>query len=164
MKQELYGTWLLILMLVLSACGASGTQPAAVPNTSTDAQTSVSTEAPSIATPENGKTSIVGQVLSTTNGQPLVNTFVWRGEVVRKDEGAVVVYDETDSVARTNEQGFFAFENIEPGEWTLMVGDPYGKNETIVETDNPEHARIWEPASGEILDVGILEVALEPTN
>lgn len=110
--------------------------------------------------PEIGKTTVIGKVVSEKKGQPLIKTVIRLAEVVREEGEAVFVLDGAFSPgAISDENGYFVFENTEPGEYVIIVGDPY-EDYDILE-DKEGVAKVWNAEEGQIEDVGILIVSLE---
>ncbi len=106
---------------------------------------------------------IAGRVVSLVNGkrQPLPDTVVRLANIYwneDKSEGAFVVEGATSPSDITDENGFFAFTGLKPGEYVIVVGDLIGKNVIISEPSGK--AKIWTTEGGKVLDVGTLEVDL----
>ncbi len=115
--------------------------------------------ATSVAPPEAGKSSIVGQVLSLSTRAPLANIPVRLAEVYRQGDQAAMVLDGAFSPGDiTDDQGQFAIENVAPGEYVIIVGDVTAEYEVIAEP--PGKARVWELASDQVLNAGVLQVSL----
>ena len=57
-------------------------------------------------------------------------------------------------------EGVFVIANVDPTEYVIVIGDPEGAYEVI--PDDSGRARVWKPYSGEVLDVGQLNVSLSP--
>jgi hypothetical protein len=57
-------------------------------------------------------------------------------------------------------EGVFVIANVEPNEYVIVIGDPEGAYEVF--PDDSGRARVWKPQSGEVLDVGQLNVSLSP--
>ncbi len=108
-------------------------------------------------------TALVGQVNSTAGGgkKPLSDTVVRLAEVywnAAKTDGAYVVDGARSPSAITNKDGQFSFVNIKPGDYAIVVGDLIGYN-VVIKQDNGK-AKIYTCVSGQILDVGELDVNL----
>jgi hypothetical protein len=115
----------------------------------------------SVATPEVGKGTVIGQIISTETGEPLTNTIVRLPEVYREGEEMAFALDGANSPgAITDEMGMFAMSNIEAREYVLMIGDIYGVHVVVPEPDNSDKARVWKLPEGEILDLGEIRVDL----
>jgi protocatechuate 3,4-dioxygenase beta subunit len=108
------------------------------------------------------KAGMTGKVLSTTlGGRPLSQTPVRLGRIywnADKTDGAYVFEGGTSPSAVTSADGTFAFENIEPGDYAIAVGDLMG-NSVLIRGAN-QKARIITLVSDQVIDVGTLQVAL----
>ncbi len=103
--------------------------------------------------PEKGKTTIIGRVIDRKSGQPLANTLIKLAEVVREgDEGAYVLDTYFSPGATTDENGYFIVENINAGEYVLVVGNVETNYEII--QDASGKARVWEAQADKVVDVG----------
>lgn len=139
---------LLVAILIFTACSP------AVVNTPT-----VESTEPLMAKPENGKATLVGKVISLTDGMPIPDTVVRLAEVYRQgDEGAFVLDGAYSPGDITDEQGRFVIENIDVKEYVIVVGDVYDKYQIIADPD--DNAKVFQAIKDEILDVGELEVDL----
>lgn len=112
------------------------------------------------------KAALIGKVYTTyaSKTQPLAGTVVRLAKVFwnnDKTDGAYVLEGGTSPSAITNQNGEFAFVNINPADYVIVVGDAEGDNEVIVETNGK--AKIYIVESDKILDVGTLEVKLRPS-
>ncbi len=145
MKTKLLATLFLIASLTLAGCGARAN--------SLIAQITL--------TPS--KTAIVGKVMTNASGKtlPLTKTVVrlaivfWNED---KSEGAFVLEGGSSPSAISNEKGEFAFTNLDPKDYVVVVGDMMGDNVIIAEPDGK--AKIFTPESDKTLDIGVLEVSL----
>jgi hypothetical protein len=111
------------------------------------------------------KAALVGKVRTTYSGktQPLGGTVVRLAKVFwnsDKSDGAFVLEGGTSPSAITNQEGEFAFENIDPADYVIVVGDAEGDNEIIAQSNGK--AKIFTVESDKILDIGTLEVKLRP--
>lgn len=160
MKCKLLAIASIVLILILAACA----QPTTVaPTNSVASPTSVvptdSTTEPQISTPETGKATLIGKVVSLRDGLPMPNTIVRLAEVYRQgDEGAFVLDGAYSPGDITDEQGSFAIENVDVKEYVIVVGDVYDKYQIIGEPNNA--AKVFQAVADEILDVGELQVDL----
>jgi hypothetical protein len=111
-----------------------------------------------IQPPLSGKAVVIGKVISTISNQPL-KTSVWLAEVHGEGDNGVYVLNATSSPGiYADENGIFAFMNIEPLKYVIVVGEPEGQNEVI--TDGSGKPKVWNITANQILDVGELKVAL----
>jgi hypothetical protein len=80
-------------------------------------------------------------------------------EVYRQDgEGAFVLDGARSPGAITDPQGHFLIPEIEPVEYVVIIGDVFGEY-VILDQPNGE-AQVWTAEADQILDLGVLEVAL----
>ena len=114
--------------------------------------------------PEAGKATIIGQINNKT-GDPMGNTVVRLAVVVRGAEGRGGAY--ILDIARspgtvTDEHGNFIVENIDAGEYVIVVGDIEitGIYEIVSQPNSP--ARVWEFPADQITDVGVITVSIIP--
>jgi hypothetical protein len=118
-------------------------------------------EATSIPIPDAAKTTVTGNVFSTTLNQPYPKAAVWLAEVYREGGNGVYVLDHAFSPAiYADEQGVFIIADVDPKEYVIVVGDPEGAYEVI--PDDTGRARVWATEGGKILDVGRISVSLSP--
>jgi len=154
MKCKLIAFLLILLILTLSACA----QPAIVAPTITVAPTTTQTELQK-STPDTGKATVIGKVVSLRDGLPMANTVVRLAEVYRQgDEGAFVLDGAYSPGDITDEQGSFTIENVDAKEYVIVVGDVYDKYQIIAEPN--DEAKVFLAVEDEILDVGELQVDL----
>lgn len=117
-------------------------------------------EGPTVASPEAAKTTVRGRVM--TQGQPLVDVAVRLAEVHREadnpDEGAYVLDGAFSPGARTDGEGYFVMENIEPIEYVLVVGDVYGIYTVVANSDG--RPKVWQTQAGQVVDFGVVNVTL----
>lgn len=152
MKLKIIGIYILLPILLLSACS----QAAVVTPTST--QISTPTE-PEVVAPQAGKATLIGKVVSIQDGSPMANTVVRLAEVYRQgDEGAFVLDGAYSPGDITDNQGKFAIQNVDPKEYVIVVGDVYDKYQIIA--DPNDDAKIFLAFENEILDIGELKVDL----
>ena len=127
MKNKLYFFWFAVLLAVLTGCQVSplietvetpGVTPGAVD------VTPVATASLPAGEPETGKSTVTGQVITEKTNLPLTNIVVRLAEVHRDGEEGAFLLDTAFSPGDiTDEAGYFTFENIEPGEYVLVVGN-----------------------------------------
>lgn len=137
-----------LFALLLSACAQS---------------TATEENLPTVPPPAAGMTSVTGRVIHKNTNDPFPNTIVRLAEVVRSDTGDdVYVLDHAFSPGvKTNEKGIFLFENVDPIEYVIVVGNVENLYEIIPKEDGKP--RVWVTYADEVLDVGDLKVLLEPT-
>ena len=113
------------------------------------------------AQPEPGMATVTGRVISENTELPLAETIVRLAEVVRQDEEAAYVLDVAFSPGTDSDgEGFFIFENVDPIEYVIVVGDVYENYKVIV--DEEGKAKPWKAVENQILKVGELIVDLSP--
>ena len=111
--------------------------------------------------PESGMATVTGRVISENSGLPLADTIVRLAEVVRQgDEGAYVLDVAFSPGTDSEGEGFFIFENVDPLEYVIVVGDVYEIYKVMADEDGK--ARTWITVKDEILNVGELIVDLSP--
>ena len=140
---------ILMLMIVLSGCTATDTSP--------------SVDIPTLAPPAPGMSSLTGRVIHGQTKEPFTNTIVRLAEIVRPEQGEdVFVLDQAFSPgARTDDAGIFVFQDVEPKEYAIVVGDVERIYEII--PDDSGAAKGFSAEPDQVLYVGDLEVLLEPT-
>jgi len=130
-------------------------------------QTSCASKGPALSiTLTPSKAILAGKVYTNYTGklEPLKGMVVRLAKVFwnsDKTDGAFVLEGATSPSTITNQQGEFAFGNIEPADYVIVVGNVEGDNEIIAETGGK--AKIYNVEPGKILDVGTLKVKLRPT-
>jgi hypothetical protein len=134
-----------ILLLPITACGKQST--ATIPNT-----------LPPIQKAEPGKATITGKIFSTTSNQFLVKA-VWLAEVHRQGDQAIYVLNAVSSPGiYSDENGTFIFNNVDPHEYVIIIGDPEGQNQVV--NDETGKPKVWNFTAGQIFDIGELKVTL----
>ena len=115
--------------------------------------------------PEVGKATVTGQVFSLKTNAPLANMVVRLAEVHRQgDEGAYLLDTAFSPGDITDEQGYFAFESIEPGEYVVVVGNVEVYNEYVIIPESSGKPLVYNFAADKVEDIGQLIVNLEPTS
>lgn len=156
-----------LMGIVICGCRTEGTGESPMsPLQTEDAATIVSPLKPTATVsaplpPEPGKATVIGSVVSRSEGAPLMDVVVRLAAVYRQgDDGAFVLEDGRSPGTVTDLRGHFAIENVEPGEYVMVVGDVTTNYEIIAESSGV--ARVWDIPSDQILDAGELEVDLSP--
>lgn len=127
-------------------------------NSFTEKESVLPSPTPPLFTPEPGRTTVIGKVISLS-GQPVPQVPVWLAEVVRQGEEGVYVLDSRSSPgAYTNEEGVFVIPNVNPGEYVIVIGDPEGLYEIITEPSGK--AKVWNIPPDLVFDIGELRVSL----
>jgi len=142
------------LFMIFSACAAPDTPSAPVEPTIT-----VSPSATPLPTPEIGKASVIGQIVEELTNEPMAETIIRLAEVYREDgsetEGAYVLDVAFSPGDISDEKGYIFIENITPGEYVIVIGDPYGVYEIIENEDGTP--KVWEMLVDQITDVGVIK-------
>lgn len=108
---------------------------------------------------EQGKTTVVGRVMSSKEQQSLNETQVWLAAVHRDGDQAAFVLDGARSPStKTDKEGVFVISNVVASEYVLVVGDPYAKNVIVMEPSGD--AKVWQPKANEVLNMGEVFVDL----
>jgi hypothetical protein len=146
LKGHLFISFLISVVILLTSCASKST-PITITLTPT-------------------KAILSGKVYTSYSGslQPLKGTVVRLAKVFwnsDKTDGAFVLEGASSPSAITNQNGEFAFGNIAPADYVIVVGDAEGDNEIIGETNGK--AKIYQVQPDKILDVGILKVKLRPS-
>ncbi len=110
--------------------------------------------------PESGKASVTGRVMHQ-DGYPISHTIIRLADVARGAEGkgGAFILDLARSPGTvTDENGYFAIQNIKAGEYVVVIGDveSSGVYEIIHETDGK--AKIWTFPADKVTDTGVIEV------
>jgi hypothetical protein len=116
-----------------------------------------------LATISPSESRITGSLFSIAeqNQGPLQDSEVRLAKVYWNDEqseGAFVIDETTDPATISDDEGIFAFAKLEARDYVIVVGDLYGQNVIIANSDGS--ARIFKTQLGETLDVGVLQVDL----
>jgi hypothetical protein len=129
-------------------------------------QTSCASKSPTLnITLTPSKAIFSGKVYTNYSGklEPLKSTVVRLAKVFwnsDRTDGAFVLEGGTSPSTITNQKGEFAFGNIEPADYVIVVGDAEGDNEIIAEASGK--AKIYTVEPDKILDVGLIQVKLRP--
>ena len=114
------------------------------------------------ALPESGLVTVYGQVMHT-QGYAMADTIVRLADVARGAEGkggAYILDIARSPATRTDNNGYFSFENVKAGEYVIVVGDVEntGIYEIIAEANGS--AKVWNLPADQATDVGILTVSI----
>lgn len=123
------------------------------------------TDEPIVIEPESGTGVIKGFAISKETTKPLTDTFVMLADVYREGDVGAYVLDAAHSPFATSdiESGFFLFSNVPPGEYVIVIGDPYGK-QGVAPDESGEKVGTWLVEENKVLDVGELHVVLKFPN
>ena len=137
--------------ILLAACSAAQS-PAAAPK---------AVEVTPPPKPPPSASVVIGRVINKDSKAPLPGQILRLGEVVREAGGdAFVLSLGFSPAAIADENGYFIFQDVPPMEYVISVGNPDSVYEIIASQDGK--AKVYEAKGGEVLDVGTLEVGLEP--
>ncbi len=143
-----------LLLIIISACAAQDTPSVQIEPTFTS-----SPSATPLPTPEIGKASVTGQIVGELTNEPMAETIIRLAEVYREDgsetEGAYVLDVAFSPGDISDDRGYILIENITPGEYVIVIGDPYGAYEIIENEDGT--AKVWEMPIDQITDVGVIK-------
>jgi hypothetical protein len=112
--------------------------------------------------PETGKASITGHI-QHTDGYDLTDMIIRLAVVARGAEGhgGAYILDIASSPGTvTDESGQFLIQNINPGEYVIVIGDieSTGIYEIIKESNGA--AKVWNFPENQVTDVGDLAVSI----
>ena len=147
---------LLVFALLLVACE--------VPYRSRETGNATPLATPIFASPlptEILGTGLMGRLISASNGAPLGNTVIRLARVFWNQdhtEGVYVLEGARSPSYITDGEGFFAFTNVEPADYVIVVGDIYGNYVVISNPDGT--AKIFSVEEGKIIDIGQIRVKL----
>jgi len=110
-----------------------------------------------IPSPEEGNANVFGklQFINQANNEGI---NVWITPIYRTSTGEGVYALDTSSNPNTftDENGFFVFEDIDPGEYILFVGDLMTKFEIV--TDDSGEIKVWDILPNESNDLGVISI------
>lgn len=130
----------LLIVILLTACTGTNTSSVVVP------------------TPQTGKTTVTGVLISDTDAKPYASIIVRLAEVYREGESAAFALDASFSPGgTTNEDGVFIISDIVPGEYVVIIGDP-AINYIIIQDPDTNKAKVWNAPENGILDLGTLKI------
>jgi hypothetical protein len=154
MRKYLPFVFLVLTVCVLAACQAS---PIASTPQAGDSQAAAAVVKAN--TPDQGKITLVGKVISKKNGEPVSNVPVRLAEVYYEgDEGAYVLDGAFSPGDVTDENGDYLIENVDAKGYVIIVGDVMDQYEVIVSEDGKP--RVWSFPTDEVFDVPVLTVNL----
>ncbi len=134
-----------VLILALASCGSAPPQP--------------QVNRPPIPTPSAGMSTLYGQVIGSSGNAPIKKTPIYLAAIHwdAQHKNAAYALDISHGPATTTDQnGFFVFTELPPNEYALVVGDFYGQNDVVRESNG--NARIYQPEAGKTLDAGVVQV------
>ncbi len=156
----------LVIMLLVSCASTPPTPSTSLSPLSPVVTPGVALNAVSVrVTPFPDKSGLVGKVVVSSGAtkSPLGKTVVRLAKVywnAEKTDGAVVLDGAASPGAITNEEGGFFFNNIEPADYAVVVGEVESSSVTVTKPDGD--AYVFTTSLGQILDVGELELPHAP--
>lgn len=134
------GLLLLIGSIILASCNS--TAPAKV-----------------YPTPESGKATVTGRLLSINSGEPYKDVIVRLAEVYQNEVGdrAFALDMAFSPIAFTDQDGYFVFENIEAREYVFIVGDPLARSIIPTQTSD-QKPKAWSFPADQITNMGEIKV------
>jgi hypothetical protein len=112
--------------------------------------------------PETGKATMTGRVMHQ-DGYPIKNVIVRLAEVARGAEGrgGAFILDLARSPGTvTDQNGFFAIQNIKPGEYVIVIGDVETTSVYQIIKETNGSAKIWSFPADKVTDIGVLTVTI----
>jgi hypothetical protein len=117
----------------------------------------------SAVTIEPGKVVVIGRLISSITGQPIANTPVRMAQIYYAEEGnrdpeqgAWALNNAFSPFAYSNENGYFIFENVDPMDFVVFVGDILDRYNT--ETNENERPIPHTALADELTDLGDIRV------
>lgn len=166
MNNKINSLIIALVLVLLTACqAATQVETGSVP---TDTQEAATASTPQVSVepvgePESGKATIVGQVISTKTNAPMVNMGVRLAEVHRQGEEGAFLLDTAFSPGDfTDEGGYFRFEDVEPGEYVMVVGNVEVYQGYVIIPDTSGRPLVYNFEADKITDMGSLTVNLDP--
>jgi hypothetical protein len=166
MKTKLLINLIGILGLALFLLGCANTSVDPIPKTEPIQENivvqiveSVDVDPPVISPTNSGKASVTGSIYSLDYNQPIVGIPVSLSEIIRDEFGdGVYVYDPANSPTIDSiVGGYFVLNNVDPGEYVLVVGNVEINTYKIISTADGL-PQIFDAASDQITDLGNIEV------
>jgi hypothetical protein len=114
---------------------------------------------PTVPPPSADTSVVTGKVVGTGNQAPIKRTFVYLAKVFWDKDHTHAAYalDLANSpVAKTDQNGFFTMIKVQPFEYVVVVGDYYGTNDAVRESNGD--AKVYKTEAGKALDVGTVQV------
>lgn len=137
------------LVLLVACTGTPSISPTRVP-------VSTGFVAP---TPAAGRAVFVGRIVGKESRAPIKRTYVYLAQVYRDASGtqsAFAVDIARSPATISDREGLVVFTDVEPGDYVIVVGDFYGKNDTVREVDGKP--KVVAIGSGDVLDLGLISV------
>lgn len=157
---------LLVFIIVLSAvmvvaCQSGAETPAPQPTAVVENTAVVSDGGDGVVfpiEPDEDSGVVRGRIISVLTTQPLSNTVVALAQVTRQgDDGAFVLNTASSPMNISDVEGYFIIPNVPPGEFVMVVGDPYAANQ-IIENPDTQMAQTYFVEQGRVTEVGEIQV------
>lgn len=146
--------FVVVFVMLLTACQA----PTNITPTVDKSITPVATVDLAL-TPEPGKASVIGRIMTRDTNQPYANVIVRLAPVVDlgTDEEDAFALDEARSPGTiSDESGYFAFSSIEPGDYVLIFGNI--STIYVIPTSTPDHAIVVKLMQDQVTNIGELQI------
>lgn len=143
----MYGRFVSFCLLMLLLIGCTNQAP------------DVQGPRPSVASPTAGKVTVVGQVLGTGSQTPIRKTPVYLAQVYTDEaskQSAYALNLASSPATISDDNGFFTFTDVDPNPYVIIVGDYYGENDVVKESNGD--ARVYQLKAGEVVDVAAVQV------
>lgn len=106
---------------------------------------------------------ITGRIVSITDSHPLTQTAVMLAQITRDgDRGMYVLNTAASPSTLSDNNGNFVHVNIPPGEYVMVVGDPFFLHEVIKDPETLT-ALPYTVEAGRVTNVGEIKIDLKPT-
>jgi uncharacterized lipoprotein len=155
--------WRISLLTAFTVLFLSGCTTKSGTDQEIQASPTTAATATAILVPKEGKAILIGSAFSTVTGTALDNVAIRLADVYRQEgqEGAFVLDLAHSPGNFTDASGAFIIENIKPGEYLIVVGNPEDNNYMIVQ-DGDGKPISYNLAVGEVKDTGKLNVDFKP--
>lgn len=142
------------LVLLLTAC-ATTTQEVISPTENLELPNEKG-DAPTPPPPSEGKGVVCGYLIDEATSLPPQSALFLSANIAagRDDVPAMISFSYQNSPrAEMNEEGYFCFENVEPGTYALTLWTPPSNTEFVENVDGQDY--LWiEVDSGSVVDLG----------
>lgn len=110
-------------------------------------------------TPEAGKASVTGRLISIDTGEPYVDVIVRLAEIYENEVGdrAFALDMAFSPIAFTDQDGYYVFKNIEAREYVFIIGDPMARS-LIPTQETDQKPKAWDFPADIVTDMGTTRV------
>ena len=154
------------VVVALAACGGSGVEPTPTTQPESPLSAPISPLAPdnSVA-PQAGKATVTGRLIDLATGAPLRDQNLSLPAVLcapgvaeedKREQCFYMVDEAFDPSALTDDDGNFMFQNIEAGEYVMLVGSLMTENGIL--KDELTRPVIWEAITDTVVALGDIVV------